>query len=166
MNPIDFGGQRSKVNKFVITREDLPVMYFLIELCRHVNHGERMKSIDFGGHMSKVKVTMGIGWLTNVGCVAMLRFALLYFIFVFSFPKGVTILSSLICQFYKVEVTEHTFYMCRIHTAIKCFLQNMCNVHNYYCLFEPVDIFIQLLSMTLLWWSFIFFTFYRSTCIS
>ena len=35
--------------------------------CRHVNHGERMNSIDFGGHMSKVKVTMGIWLLTKCG---------------------------------------------------------------------------------------------------
>ena len=35
-------------------------MYFLIKLSRHVNHGERMDPIDFGGQRSKVKVTMGI----------------------------------------------------------------------------------------------------------
>ena len=62
MDPIDFGGQRSKVKVTI----------------HIVNHGERMNSIDFGGHMSKVKVTMDIWWLTNVGCAGMLRFALLY----------------------------------------------------------------------------------------
>ena len=35
-------------------------MCFFIKLGRHFNHGERMNSIDFGGHRSKVKVTMGI----------------------------------------------------------------------------------------------------------
>ena len=32
-------------------------MYLFI---KHVNHGERMNPIDFGGYRSKVKVTMGI----------------------------------------------------------------------------------------------------------
>ena len=35
-------------------------MYFLIKLSRHVNHGERMNPIDFGGQSSKVKVTIDI----------------------------------------------------------------------------------------------------------
>ena len=35
-------------------------MCLLNELGRHVKHGERMKSIDFGGYRSKVKVMMGI----------------------------------------------------------------------------------------------------------
>ena len=35
-------------------------MYFFIKLGRHVNHDERMDSIDFGGQRSKVKVTMDI----------------------------------------------------------------------------------------------------------
>ena len=35
-------------------------MYFFIKLGRHVNHGERMDPIDFGGQRSKVKVTMNI----------------------------------------------------------------------------------------------------------
>ena len=35
-------------------------MYFFIKLGRHVNHGERMDPIDFGGQRSKVKVTMDI----------------------------------------------------------------------------------------------------------
>ena len=35
-------------------------MDFFIKLCKHVYHGERMNPIDFGGHMSKVKVTMDI----------------------------------------------------------------------------------------------------------
>ena len=33
---------------------------FFIELGRHVNHGEAINSIDFGGHRSKLKVRMGI----------------------------------------------------------------------------------------------------------
>ena len=88
MNPIDFGGQRSKV-KFTTDMWCIEISLLLperltccvlifIELCRHVSHGKRMNSIDFGGHMSKVKVMMGIWWLTNVGCAGMLRFALLY----------------------------------------------------------------------------------------
>ena len=51
-------------------------MWLLIELGRHVNHGEMMNSIDFGGYRSEVKVTMGI--MSTVGCAGMLRFALLY----------------------------------------------------------------------------------------
>ena len=35
-------------------------MCFLIKLGRHVNHGERMNPIDFGGHSSQVKVKMSI----------------------------------------------------------------------------------------------------------
>ena len=35
-------------------------MCLFIELDRHVNHCERMNSIDFGGYRSKVKVMMGI----------------------------------------------------------------------------------------------------------
>ena len=35
-------------------------MDFFIRLGKHVNHGERMKPIDFGGQRSKVKVTMDI----------------------------------------------------------------------------------------------------------
>ena len=35
-------------------------MYFFIKLGRHVNHGERIDPIDFGGQMSKSKVTMNI----------------------------------------------------------------------------------------------------------
>ena len=35
-------------------------MYIFIKLGRHVNHGERMDPIDFGGQRSKVKVTIDI----------------------------------------------------------------------------------------------------------
>ena len=35
-------------------------MCFFIKLGRHVNHGERINPIDFGGHRSKVKVTLDI----------------------------------------------------------------------------------------------------------
>ena len=35
-------------------------MCFFIKLGRHVNQGERMSPIDFGGQNSKVKVTMHI----------------------------------------------------------------------------------------------------------
>ena len=31
---------------------------YIIKLGRHVNHGGRMNSVDFGDHRSKVKVTM------------------------------------------------------------------------------------------------------------
>ena len=68
MNPIDFGGQRSKVkvtldiygNKLVNTIETLTVVDFFIRLGKHVNRDERMHPIDFGGQRSKVKVTMDI----------------------------------------------------------------------------------------------------------
>ena len=33
---------------------------FFVKLGRHVNLGERMNPIDFGGQRSKVKVTMGV----------------------------------------------------------------------------------------------------------
>ena len=36
------------------------VACFFVKLGRHVNHDERMNPIDFGGHRSKVKVTMDI----------------------------------------------------------------------------------------------------------
>ena len=32
-------------------------MYFLIKLGRHVNHGERMEPIDFGGQRSRSQLT-------------------------------------------------------------------------------------------------------------
>ena len=35
-------------------------MCFFVKLGRHVNHDERMNSIDFGGRKSKVKVTIEI----------------------------------------------------------------------------------------------------------
>ena len=35
-------------------------MYFFIKLGRHVIHVEMMDPIDFGGHRSKVKVTIDI----------------------------------------------------------------------------------------------------------
>ena len=35
-------------------------MCFFIKLGRNVSHGKRINPIDFGGQMSKVKVTMGI----------------------------------------------------------------------------------------------------------
>ena len=39
---------------------DFTIAYFLVKLGRHVNHDERMNPVDFGGHKSKVKVTMDI----------------------------------------------------------------------------------------------------------
>ena len=65
MNPIDFGGQRSKVkvtmdiygNKLVNTIEKNNVVYFFIKLGRDVYHGEKMDPFDFGGQRSKVKVS-------------------------------------------------------------------------------------------------------------
>ena len=39
---------------------DYTVASFFVKLGRHVNHGERMNPIDFGGQRSKVKVTMDI----------------------------------------------------------------------------------------------------------
>ena len=60
MNPIAFEGQRSKVkvtmdtygNKLVNMIETKTVVYFFFNLGRHVNHGERMDPIDFGGQTS------------------------------------------------------------------------------------------------------------------
>ena len=45
-------------------------MYFFIKLGSHVNHGERMDPIDFGGQGSKVKVTMDIYGTKLVNMVA------------------------------------------------------------------------------------------------
>ena len=42
-----------------------------------------VNTIDFGGHSSKVKVTMGI-ILTNEGCAGMLCFALLHFLIIYT----------------------------------------------------------------------------------
>ena len=65
MDPIDFGGQRSKVkvtidiyeNKLVNIIETKPFCTF-INLGRHVSHSEKMDPIDFGGQRSKVEVTI------------------------------------------------------------------------------------------------------------
>ena len=46
----------SQISSFL----SLTVVDFFIKLCRHVHDGKRMKSIDFGGQRSKVKVTMDI----------------------------------------------------------------------------------------------------------
>ena len=55
-------------------------MCLFIELGKHVYHGERMNSIDFGCYRSKVKVTMTMCIIDKRGCAGMLRFALLYFL--------------------------------------------------------------------------------------
>ena len=79
MDPIDFGAQRSKVkvtidiygNNVVNTigtkplcafeyDRDYTIACFFVKLGRHVNHGKRMNPLNFGGHRSKVKVTMDI----------------------------------------------------------------------------------------------------------
>ena len=39
---------------------DYTVACFFVKLGRHINHGEKMNPIDFGGQRSKVKVTMGV----------------------------------------------------------------------------------------------------------
>ena len=39
---------------------DFTIAYFFVKLGRHVNHDERINPVDFGGHKSKVKVTMDI----------------------------------------------------------------------------------------------------------
>ena len=40
--------------------EDYTVSCFFLKLGRHVNHGKNMDPIYFGGHGSKVQVTMDI----------------------------------------------------------------------------------------------------------
>ena len=68
MDPIDFGGQRSKVkvtmdiygNELVNTIATKPLCASWSNLADMFNHGERMKPIDFEGQRSKVKVTMDI----------------------------------------------------------------------------------------------------------
>ena len=35
-------------------------MFFFVEIGRHVNHGARIITIDFGSHRSKFKVTIDI----------------------------------------------------------------------------------------------------------
>ena len=44
----------------VLSTIDFTIAYFFVKLGRHVNHDERMNPVDFGGHKSKVKVTMDI----------------------------------------------------------------------------------------------------------
>ena len=39
---------------------DYTIACFFVKLGRHVNHDEKMNPIDFGGQISKVKVTMDI----------------------------------------------------------------------------------------------------------
>ena len=70
MNPIDFGGQRSKVNvtidilygkKLVNKIEIKPLCASIfIKLSRHLSHSNWMDPIHFGGQRSKVKVTINI----------------------------------------------------------------------------------------------------------
>ena len=65
---LEVTGQRSKFkvtidmygNKLVNTIKTKPLCASSSKLGKHVNHGERMNSIDFGGHRSKLKVRMGI----------------------------------------------------------------------------------------------------------
>ena len=64
---------------------DLNVVCLFIELDKHVNHGERMNSIDFGGYMSKVKVMMGIIDKCGVRGDATLCIAIFDFWFIFEF---------------------------------------------------------------------------------
>ena len=51
---------RSSVRGPGENHRDYTVACFFVKLSRHVNHDERMKTIDFGGQKSKVKVTMDI----------------------------------------------------------------------------------------------------------
>ena len=83
MDPIDYGGQRSRLQWTRMEMScdpntDLSVVCFLIRLGRHVNH--MVTPIDFGGHSSKVKVTMGIDKCGVRGdarlCVVMVPFLL------------------------------------------------------------------------------------------
>ena len=68
MNPIDFGGQRSKVKvtidiygyKLVNTIKTEPFVCLFIKLGRHDYYDKRINPIDFGGKRSKVKVTIDI----------------------------------------------------------------------------------------------------------
>ena len=65
MNPIYFGGQRSKVkvtidiygNTLVNTIESELLWISFIKLDRHVNHGKRMDPIDFEGQRSRSQWT-------------------------------------------------------------------------------------------------------------
>ena len=59
IDPIDFGGHRSKFKVTIALYEKMLVCFF-IELSRRVNNDEMMIPIDFGGHRSKVKVTRDI----------------------------------------------------------------------------------------------------------
>ena len=44
----------------VNTIETTPLLVFFVKLGRHVNHGERINPVEFGGQRSKVKVTIDI----------------------------------------------------------------------------------------------------------
>ena len=115
MNPIDFGGQRSKVkvtidiyvHKLVNTKKTVVMLSLFIKLGRHVNHGERMNSIDFGGHRSKVKVIKGI--TDKCGVRGMLGFALFYF-------KSVLSVSNLVnntdCTFSPITFKLYMYLSC------------------------------------------------------
>ena len=65
MEPIDFGGQRSKFkvtidiycNKFENMIETKQFVLEFIKLGRHVSHNVRMDPIDFGGQRSRSQLT-------------------------------------------------------------------------------------------------------------
>ena len=76
-------------NKFVNMIEMIAVVYFFVILGRHVNHG---KPYWFGGHSSKVKVTIGIIDKCGVRgdatiCVVIFKFTLINFLLIFSSQK-------------------------------------------------------------------------------
>ena len=53
-----YGSVRLSVRGPCEHNRDYTVTCFFVKLGRHVNHGEKMNPIDFGGQRSKVKVTM------------------------------------------------------------------------------------------------------------
>ena len=67
MDPIEFGGQRSKVKvtidiyrfKLVNIIETKPLCFF-IKLGRCISHSEKKDPVDFGGQRSKVNVTINL----------------------------------------------------------------------------------------------------------
>ena len=129
MNPIDVGGQRSKVkvtiemygNKLVNTIE---TKWLCASSSNLADMLTMVNSIDFGGHMSDVKATMGFIYKCGVRGDA----TLCVFIFIFgSIPKSNFLKSFWTLLFWCILMQFLYFYAVKSFICINFF----CNFHVY-----------------------------------